>query len=203
MRFTGKSFVDIMERQEGSSAIVSFSIHVTPPAGQTEDEIFKVAIKYPIKPRKDGIGVEILTFNRQSMYNKYTSCIDQKVDIKLCACVKGQNKSVVESYESMKELVSRLMFGAESLLNYLHSGCLFLISRKHDRMSIVYEAANLCSNKVFRLTLHAKTRKMLMTRAMPVDVVLKPRTVVFLISAVRYVLNDSYFDIRTKVELVK
>ena len=202
MRFTGKSFVDIVERQDGSSAIVSFSIRVTPPVGLTEDEIFKVAIKHPITPREDGTGVKVLTFKRQSIYNKFTSCADSTVDIKLCACVKGQNKSVVESKERIEQLVSRQMFGAKGQLKDLHSGCLFLILRKHDKMTIVYEAANVCRDKTFKISLNAKTRNMLMTRKMPFTVVLRPRTVKFLISAIRYVLNDAHFDISTKVKIL-
>ena len=203
MRFTGKSFVDIMERQDGASAIVSFSIHVYPPNGLTEDEVFKVAVKHPIKPREDGTGVEVLSVNRQSMYSKFTSCADSTVELKLCACANGQDKSVVQSRKSIEELVSRDMFGAKSELEDLHNGCLFLICRKHDKMSLAYEAANVCSDRTFRLSVSAKTRKMLMTRSVPLSVVLKPRTIVFLISAIRYVLNDAHFDIQTSVEVVK
>ncbi|KAJ7389015.1 ligand-gated sodium channel [Desmophyllum pertusum] len=68
-------------------------LHVVPPTGYEEDEVYKVSVKQYSKPEQ---GVFFLSFIRESRYNKFDSCVDKSVDIKLCGCAKEQITDVTK-----------------------------------------------------------------------------------------------------------
>ena len=200
MRLQGLTYHNIIEHQDGQSLITNFDLHVTPPRDLKEDETFKVALKHSIKPAD---GVEVLKVVRHSMYKDFITCQDEAVDIKLCVCEQGFNKSVIETKEDIMKVISRPQFGAETKLTDLHSGCLYLMTRKHDKMTIAYELANVCQDKTFSFTMRVKTAyNMMLTRVLPFEFKVQPRTIHWLVAAVRFVLNDSNLDIDTSVRLL-
>ena len=68
--------------------MTTMDIHVFPPAGFTDNEVYRVSVKQFAKPKQ---GVFFLSSIRQTMYNKFASCADKSVDTKLCACTVEQN----------------------------------------------------------------------------------------------------------------
>ena len=200
MRLQGLSYRNILEHQEKENLVTTFDLHVAPPLGLKEDETFKVALRHSIKPRD---GVDVKNVLRHSMYKDFVTCQDKSVDIKMCVCEQGANRSFIETKEDMMRVISRPQFGAKTQLTDLHSGCLYLMTRKHDKMTIAYEVANVCAGKTFRVVMTVKASyNMMMTRYLPVDFRVEPKTIHFVVAAVRYVLNDSNLDIDTKGTLV-
>ena len=49
-RLVGKSFTNILQRFQGDYILTRMDLHVVPPAGFTEDEVFKVSWKNYAKP---------------------------------------------------------------------------------------------------------------------------------------------------------
>ena len=87
-RLVGKPFEKVVKRFRGEYILTTMDIHVFPPAGFTDDEVYRVSVKQFAKPKQ---GVFFLSSIRQTMYNKFASCADTFVDIKLCACTVEQN----------------------------------------------------------------------------------------------------------------
>ena len=172
---------------------------MSPLAGQTHDEVFRIEVQHPMRPTR---GVQLNTYIRQSLYSKFKFCVDKYVDIKLCVC-EQRTKGIAESEKEMKTLIGRPMFGATTELKDLNSGCLYLLTRRHKDIAIVYEVANICLDKTFRVTIGGSSNTMLISSELPVIVVAKPRTIHFVLSAVRYVMNESFFNMRYEVEVVK
>ena len=99
-------------------------------------------------------------------------------------------------------LATRSGFGAETGEKELdESGCLLLLSRKQN-FSISYEVTNVCE-KTYNLLVEGETYNMLLTAKLPLAVLVEPKTIHFLLSATRYVVNDSFFNIETSFEVVK
>ena len=69
----------------------TMDIHVVPPSGYKEDEVYKVSVKQYNKPKQ---GVFFQSSVRETMYHKFSSWAETSVDIKLCACVKEQTHDV-------------------------------------------------------------------------------------------------------------
>ena len=198
-RLVGKSYDHSVERQSGSTILTNFDLHFAPPAGYKKDEVIKAEVEHPLKPAN---GVTMKSFDRQSQYSKFKSCADESVDIKLCACAQGETKSVIETTEDMKALIAQPMFGATTELKDLHSGCVFLLKRRHNTIAVAYEVANICADKTFKVSVTGSNYNMLLSQSVPMSVTLRPRTIHFLLSAIRYVMNDSYFNFSPSVELV-
>ena len=199
MRLVGVSYDYALERQFAGNILTSFDLHVDPPGGFTEDEVFKIEVSHPMKPEH---GVKMSSYNRESLYSKFRACADKSIDIKLCACTQG-GESFTKTQTAMKAFIQRPMFGTKTELQDLKLDCLYLMTRRHSNIAVVYELANICSNKSFEVTLHGKEYNMLMSQELPVTVMVKPRTIHFVISAVRYVMNSSYLDIKFRVEVVE
>ena len=198
-RLVGRSYDHTIERHSASVVITNFDLHFAPPAGYKEDEVIKVEIQHPLEPEN---GVTMKSFQRQSQYSKFQSCADESVDIKLCTCAQRNKKSVVQSMKDMKALISQPMFGARTELKNLHSGCVILMTRRHQTITVAYEIANICRNKTFKVIVRGEAYNMILSRSVPISVTLRPRTIHFLLSTIRYVMNDSYFTFNPTVELV-
>ena len=118
-------------------------LHVVPPAGFTEDEVFKVSLKNYAKPEDK---VWLTSYTRQSRYSKFEACADKSVDVRLCACAIDQTNLA----ESFSNGVSSKMFGSETVVKDLHSGCLLFLRRDHGSTSLALEVANVCYNSTYK-----------------------------------------------------
>ena len=194
VRLVGKSFDKIVQSVTGSS--VTFNLHVdATKVGLKDDEIFTIGIEL-----KGGIPT-LKSYDRQTLYNKFKTCADTTVELKLCVCDKRKNiKSVtVLPSAAMKDFVSTPIFDSEAKIKDLHGGCLFQISRQHkSSFSIAYEIANSCVGQIFRISVSGSLYYVFVSRSLPFDVVVEPNSIYFLFSATRQILNNSYMDISVK-----
>ena len=166
-------------------------------------EVFQVLIETPLLPDETIASAELVKFDRHTLYNRYQHCVDDTVDIRLCACAAKHNDESPITSDGIRSLATRKMFGAETKATVLEQskGCLLLLSRKQN-FSIAYEVANLCDG-VYEFTFHGEAYNMLLTAKLPLVLTVQPKTIYFLFSAIRYVVNDSYLDIRTNLKLLR
>lgn len=165
-------------------------------------EVFQVLVETPLLPDETIASAHLVKFDRHTLYNRYQHCVDDGVDIRLCTCAAKYNDDSPITSDRLRSLATRKGFGAETEVTTLDKdkGCLLLLSRKQN-FSISYEVANLCDS-IYKFQFHGEAYNMLLTAKLPLYIVVKPRTIYFLLSATRYVVNDSYLDINTRHELV-
>jgi hypothetical protein len=163
-------------------------------------EVFQVLLETPLLPDETIASAKLIKFDRHTLYNRYQHCVDHGVDIRLCACVAKNNENAAITSEDLRSLASRKMFGAETEVRMLDGECLLLLSRKQN-YSISYELANVC-DRTYQFEFHGEAYNMLLTAELPLHIEVKARTIHFLLSATRFVVNDSYLDINTSYRLV-
>jgi hypothetical protein len=164
-------------------------------------EVFQVLIETPLLPDETIASAKLVKYDRHTLYNRYQHCVDDSVDIRLCTCATKQDDDSPITSDGLRSLATRKMFGAETEVTMVDKeGCLLMLSRKQN-FSISYEVVNLCDS-TYKFEFHGETYNMLVTAKLPLYIVVKPRTIYFLLSATRYVVNDSYFDIDTNHKLV-
>ncbi|XP_028395200.1 uncharacterized protein LOC114519289 [Dendronephthya gigantea] len=200
IRLRGLETKNNIEKQTEKRLSVTMDL-IVESAVQNRVEVFQVLIETPLLPDENIASAKLIKYDRQSLYSRYLHCVDDGVDVSLCACAKKtDNKDTIAS-DALRSLATRSAFGAETEVTLVDKeGCLLMLSRKHN-FSISYEVANLC-DKTYHFKFHGKAFNMLLTAKLPVIIVVKPRTIYFLISATRYVVNDSYFDVRTNHKLM-
>lgn len=165
-------------------------------------ELFQVLIETPLLPDETIASAKLVKYDRQTLYSRYLNCADDGVDIRLCACATKTSDAATIGSDALRSLATRNTFGAETEVILVdEEGCLLMLNRKHN-FSIAYEVANLC-DKTYHFEFHGEAYNMLLTATLPVLIAVKPRTIYFLLSATRYVVNDSYFDVKTNHKLLK
>ena len=189
-RLIGKSFTNIVQRTQGEYIMTSMDLHVIPPTGYNEDEVFKVSLKHYTQ---DKDKVWLTSYVRQSKYSKFTSCADNSVDVKLCACAKEETASAIKkSGETTANGVPRKMFGSETIVKDLDSGCLLFLRRNYAKISLALEATNVCSNRTYKFELSGSPGERVYSNTLPIKLELAPKTFYFLTSVNRYTTKDSF-----------
>ena len=97
--------------------MTNMDIHVFPPTGYNEDEVFRVTVKQFAEPKD---GVFFLNSIRVTTYSKFELCADKSVDIKLCACAKNQ---ITRKEVLFENGVPSKMFGSTTVVKNLDSNC--------------------------------------------------------------------------------
>ena len=186
-RLVGKSFTNILQRFQGEYVLTTMDLHVFPPAGYKEDEVFKVSLKSYAQPKDK---VWLTSYTRQSRYSKFESCADKSVDVRLCACPKEQTAGTEKSGDSAS--VPRKMFGSETIVKDLDSGCLLFLRRNHGLTAVAVEVTNVCENSTYKFKLDGGGTERLFSKTLPVNVKLSPKTFYFLTSITKYASKFTY-----------
>ena len=160
-----------------------------PPAGYTEDEVYKVSVKQFAKPKQ---GVFFLSSIRQTMYNKFASCADKSVDIKLCACAKEEAADATKKEVLFDNVVPRKMFGSDTIVRDLDSNCLLFLRRNYGTFSFALEVANICSNRTYKFKLTGSMYQRIFSNTVPIKRKLLPKTIYFLTSVYKYLSKVNY-----------
>ena len=95
------------------------------------------------------------------------------------------------------------MFGSETVVKDLHSGCLLFLRRDHGLTSLALEVANVCYNCTYKFKLDGGGTERLFSRTLPVNVELLPRTFYFLTSITKYAskfTHQLHFTARVEVK---
>ncbi|XP_022808588.1 uncharacterized protein LOC111345563 [Stylophora pistillata] len=200
-RLVGKSFEKIIKRFRGEYILTTMDIHVVPPVGLTEDEVYKVSLKQFAKPQQ---GVFFLSSVRVTMYNKFASCVDKSVDIKLCLCAKEQTTDANKKEIFFQNGIPRKMFGSDTTVRDLDSNCLLFLRRNYGSFSFGLEVANVCPNRTYTFKLTGSMDQRIFSKSLPVGLELFPKTFHFLTSVYKYLskVNDP-LELKASVRVKK
>ena len=154
-----------------------------PPAGFTEDEVYRVSVKQFAKPQQ---GVFFLSSVRVTMYNKFALCADKSVDLKLCACSKEHTADAEMKEVLFDNGVPREMFGSDTIVRDLDSNCLLFLRRNHGTFSFGLEVANVCTSRTYKFELTGSMDQRIFSKTLPIGLELFPKTFSFLTSVNKY-----------------
>ena len=176
-------------------------IHVVPPHGYEEDEVYKVSMKQYAQPEQ---RVFFLSFIRQTTYSKFASCADKTVDIKLCACAKEKTASGTKNGVLFENGVPRKMFGSETIVKDLDSNCLLFLRRNYGTFSFALEVANVCTNRTYKFELTGSMEDRIFANTVPMSRELPPKTFYFLTSVYKYISKvDTSLDLKADIKVMK
>ena len=181
--------------------MTTMDIHVVPPHGYEEDEVYKVSIKQFAQPKQ---RVYFLSFIRQTRYSKFEPCVDKSVDIKLCGCAKGNITDVTKNGVLFENGVPRRMFGSETTVKDLDSNCLLFLRRNYGTFSFALEVANVCTDRTYKFTLTGSMDQRIFANTVPTSRELTPRTFSFLTSVYKYISKvNSPLNLKASIEVKK
>ena len=188
-RLVGKSFTSILQRFQGDYIITTMDLRVVPPSGYTEDEVFKVSLQHHATPEDKAW---LTSYTRQSRYSKFESCVDKSVDVRLCACAKKKNAEAEQESDTAHNRVPLKMFGSETIVKDLDSGCLLFLRRNHGLTAVAVEVTNVCEQRTYKFKLDGGGTERLYSKTLPIDVELSPKTFYFLTSITKYASKFTY-----------
>ena len=174
-------------------------IHVVPPNGYEEDEVYKVSMKQHAKLKQ---GVFFLSFIRQTTYVKFVPCADKSVNIKLCACAKERAADVTRNGVLFENGVPRKMFGSETIVKDLDSNCLLFLRRNYGASSFALEVTNVCADRTYNLTLTGLMDQSIFANTVPMNRELPPKTFHFLTSVYKYISKvNSPLNLKASIQV--
>ncbi|EDO47581.1 predicted protein [Nematostella vectensis] len=192
----GQSFTNVRERHSGNYVYASIDIHVS--TEHARNGIFQVALKRTT----NGESLELVSWNRHSLYNPFKTCKDRQVDVQLCICnTKKLNNT--NSARALNTLIPKTVFGVAPVLETLYSNCLFLVRRDHCGISTAYELANSCHGRSFMVDVSGSSLDdVIVSRGLPFVSTVQYRTVSFLFSVIRKVYDGRSFQPRIVVTVL-
>ncbi|PFX13819.1 hypothetical protein AWC38_SpisGene22065 [Stylophora pistillata] len=183
-RLVGKSFVKVVKRFLGEYIVTTMDIHAVPPVGFTDDEVYRLSVRQFAKPTQ---GVIFLSFIRKTMYNKFASCTDNSVEIKLCTCAKGQTADASKKEVLFDNGIPRKMFGSDTVVRDLNSNCLLFLQRNYRTFSFALGVANVCTNVTYTFELTGSIDQKIFSKTLPIERELPSKTFYFLTSVHKYI----------------
>lgn len=182
-------FENVRERNSKSDGglITSFDIYFQ--AGNVvnhDEDIFRVEVKSRELANQNSLQMELVHYDRLTLYGKYDTCADQGVHLKLCICSERKEKrSSMTNLEKVpwpqyttflfKKAKARKIGGIE---------CLFLIKRNHSLGECVaFEIANTCPNKMFTMKISANFENMRLSRGLPFKITVQAGSIKYAFSA--------------------
>lgn len=195
-RLAGKRFEKIRRRAVGTNYIVTMDLIVIP-----EFEIFEVQIEYPKTPHPLNNEVKVIRLSRISIYRRFEKCKDESVELTHCVCKSRKNSAknsanrqwiAMDTRKNLLRILSRSVnFGAQVKFTDLHASCLIMVTRSHSSRTSVFEIANGCTNRSYRVKVTGKSRgKTITSTSFPIILQVKPLTAHFLFSV--YHLEKPY-----------
>lgn len=140
-------------------------------------------------------SMRLTYYERQTDKYAYRSCQDEFVDDDLCICHPGMGRKYTFNKQDMLKQLSRRQFGVTPVLLNIHHTCLFLVIRNYFH-SAVFEAANVCEDKKYQLTLNLyAVNTIFSSSSSRVHVALLPQQDTFLATA----MQASYYKHNSQV----
>lgn len=205
-RLVGHTFEKIRRRKVGSNYLVTMDIVVFP-----EREIFEIQVTYPAgsSTRRQKSYPTIVNNRRVTIYRRFEKCVDHGVRVESCVCDShnyGRELSkknhwkwfeIKSSSDVLETVFQANSFGTDSEVKDLHETCLLLVTRKREGLGVAFELANACSQRKYKVRLTGKAKgKHVITRQLPLSIIVEPRTVHFVFS-VQYLGKPYSFNLIT------
>ncbi|XP_022806873.1 uncharacterized protein LOC111343937 isoform X1 [Stylophora pistillata] len=186
--FVGKSIERPRQELIGKDYITTLVLVVEPAYGVESKERFEVQLKHSSVREHN---ITFIKYTRLSFYSRYKGCVDKNVDLNLCACTPHpSSKHRGSNIEDLIRARHFVDFGMTSSTRSLVSKCLLVtlrhlkrlvVSKKQTRVMSI-ELANVCKNETLRVKIGGIHRVTRFSLALPISLVLKPRTIRFSLS---------------------
>lgn len=191
-RYVGKAIERPRQELVGKHYITTLVLVVEPAYGVKSKERFEVHLKHSSVREH---SITLIKYTRLSFYSKYKTCVDRLVDVQLCTCaVHHSNKHEKRGGSAVEKLIRTRHFidyGMKSTTRFLESKCLLVtirylkrlvVSKKQTRLLSI-EVANVCKDNTMRVKLGGIHKDTRFSVALPVSLVVKPRTIQFVLAA--------------------
>lgn len=129
--------------------------------------------------------MELVDFDRLTLYGKYRKCADVGVQLRLCICSESKDIAPTTRLEKIpwKEYTTFLSQNPKAS-NVGESKCLSLIKRIHSEgQSIAIEVANSCKDDDFSLEISATYENLRLSRKLPFTISIPAGSIKFAFSA--------------------
>lgn len=196
-------FENVRERNSltDGSLITSMDFRVAAGDGVPQrEDIFHVEVwTREIKGEKS-LQMNLLSYDRLTLFGKYAACADHNVELKLCVC--SQNATKTRSEITPKVIIPEIWkrFGQRPVVKNVSNSqlCLKLITWSYDeKNSKAYEVANVCQNQLYRVKILAvKASNVKFSRQLPFHLDVKPVEVLFVLSVRRHI---SYWNAEVEI----
>jgi hypothetical protein len=191
-RLQAIGFSNVRERNSKADGSLITSLDIMVPSGEVvshKQDTFRVEVKTHVSPSKTSLDMELVHYERLSMFGVYRVCADNDVNIKLCVCSKKKQTTQKMSKEKLEKLMrKKTSYFVDSKVTFTsidEGGCLTLIERVHgQRDAYAYELANTCLHQSYTVVLEMTDMyNIKVSRDGPIETKLVPGSVIFVFSA--------------------
>ncbi len=128
----GVSYRDVIHEQKKAKSRFVFDVFVN----HTKIQVFNVQV---LKHRSEQL--QLVGWQRTSLYQSFDNCRDKNVSVQLCICSK-------KSKESIDAVLTSGMFGSANTLHYVATNpCLVSVVRNHQGEVKTYLIGNICKSR--------------------------------------------------------
>ena len=182
-------FENVRERNSRSDGGLITSLDIYFQAGNVvnhDEDIFHVEVKSRELANQYSLEMELVHYDRLTLYGKYDACADQGVHLKLCICSERKEKrSLTTKLEKVPWLkYTNFLFKKAKVRKIGDIECLFLIKRNHSSgRSVAFEIENTCSDEMFTMKISAKIVNVRLSRELPFKITVQAGSIKFAFSA--------------------
>ena len=182
-------FENVRERNSKSDGALITSFDVYFHAGNVvnhDEDIFHVEVKSREMANQYSLQMELVQYDRLTLYGKYGTCADQGVHLKLCICSERKGKrDLMKKLEKVPwSKYTTFLLKKANVRKIGDIECLFLIKRNHSSgKSVAFEIANTCPNETFTTKISAQIENMRLSRELPFRITVQAGSIKFVFSA--------------------
>ena len=189
------------------SLVTSMDIYVA--AGNVvrqKEDVFHIEVKSREINHRDSLDLELVHYDRLTLFGRYKICADDGVQLKICVCSRGDTLRNVSRKNALLVIPWNryvIFFSEKPELRTLDDdNCVSLLKRSHGGgLSVVYEVANICRDTHFVVSFDAQVENMRVSRELPFKVKVPAGSITFAMSA-RVHIADWKCRIVDEVEVV-
>ena len=199
-------FENVRERSSKSDGALITSFDIYFQAGSVvkhEEDIFHVEVKSKETANLYSLEMELIHFDRLTLFGKYSACADHGVQLKLCICSerKDHEKRITKLHKAPWADYTTFLLQGAKIRNIGSIECLFLVKRNHSLgQSLAFEVANTCPDENFQLEISAEFKNLRLSRKLPFEMIVQAGSIKFAFSA-QIEINywDTYLEVITNV----
>ena len=174
--------IRVRNSKTDGSLITTFDlvVHAGNVVPQKED-VFHLEVKSFELPEQISFDMQLLSYDRLTMFGKYKQCAAANAPLKLCICSKDEKGNSTTENKKDKWLENSIFFGKNTKFKRIKSSkCLFLTKRDFDSTVIAYEVTNSCKDKRFVVSIDINNdQNVRISRAVPFKADVFPLSVRF------------------------
>ena len=179
-------FENVRERSSKSDGALITSFDIYFQAGNVvnqDEDIFHVEVKSRELANQYSLEMELVHYDRLTLYGKYHVCADQGVHLKLCIC--SERKMMTKLEKVPWPHYTTFLFNKKANVRKIGGiACLLLIKRNHSSgQSVAFEIANTCPHEMFTMKISAEIENLRLSRELPFKITVQAGSIKFAFSA--------------------